>query len=344
MAFRTPEALAGKRPKPKPSPSPSPSPTASVTPSPSPTPEPSPSPTTDPRLAWLAVRGTVLGFAVGGRDYTTELDKIRSSAPNYTPVVSRDFFNWGHDPQRILSLAGQRAALGIPRIVLTLSSKRSDGTKVMFADIINGVHDAYLLQLASLLSLNNQPVALLYLHEPHAHVTTYAPAGTTYEDACALYVQATRHIIDVWRSVNTISTFCYQSTEYRLNLGHGPYCYAGDGYIDLVGYTGANGYTTQNSWSTPLQRLDKARSFLRATGKPAAVFAGGSAEDPNDSPARKVAFYDSVTSAMQTEPLMKLYIMVSTYYYNTKSVQWIDTTPEALQMWSGVVQRPYHQP
>ena len=285
--------------------------------------------------------GCLTGLTVTGRNYNAELAKITRGAAAYLPGISREFFQWGTPPATVLARAVDRAAAGVPRIVLNLSSRRADGRPVMFQSIIDGAHDAYLRDLAQTLAVNNRPVLLLYLHEPHAHVRSYAPANATYANACELYIAATRHIVETWRAVNPLTTFCYQSTEYRLSIGDGPDCYAGPAHIDMVGYTGANGYTAQNPWKTPLQRLEQAREFIRWAGKPAGVFAGGSAEDPAN-PDRKAAFYDGVTEAMLSEPLMKLYIMVSTYYSDTKSAQWIDSSARSLAAWQTVVQRPYH--
>ena len=316
---------------------PAPEPTTQPTTSPS----PAPAPTDSSRLGWMPRpgEGVLTGFTVTGRDYNTELAKVRAGAPNYKPAMSREFFQWGTAPAQFVDRANDRAAVGVDRIIVNIS-----GSGTVFADISAGRQDAWIRSVASALQNARRPVLLTWFHEPHAHVTEspHVPAGTSYAAACAAYADAYRHIIEQWRAVNSMTTYVYQSTEYRLSQGDGPDCYPGNNHIDLIGYTGANGYTQQNPWKTPMERLDQARAFIRSTGKRAIVMAGGSAEDPNSPGTRKANFYDGITAAMKSEPLMAVYVMVSTEFTDTGSVQWVDTTNAALTKWREVVQRPFH--
>lgn len=311
----------------------------------------------DTRLAWIPGygEGCLTGLTVTGRNYNTELAKITAVATGYTPAMSREFFAIDEAPTTIVNRCAERRSVGVPRIMLNFTSRNAAGTKLVFTDITSGVYDSDLTATATALEDNDHPVLLQWYHEPHAHVDEVghltASTAYNYEDGCEAYRAAYRHIIEVWSAANTKTTYGYQSTEFRLSQtstlfpgqSEGWDCYPGSDVIDMVGYTGANGNTAQNPWKSPAERLAQAQFFLTDVQKPAYVAAGGSAEG-DVVPTDKVDFYDDITAAMQSEGLMRLYVMVSTEFTDTGSVQWVDTSSQALAKWQEVVQRDYHNP
>jgi glycosyl hydrolase family 26 len=116
--------------------------------------------------------------------------------------------------------------------------------------IAGGAYDAYLRQFAAAAKAFGSPFLLRYAHEMNGN--WYPWAASTNGNTAATYVQAWRHVHDIFTQAGATNV----RWVWCPNAG-GPTpvasVFPGAGYVDIVGLDGYNFGTTSSTWRTPSQ-------------------------------------------------------------------------------------------
>ncbi|GEK22768.1 glycosyl hydrolase [Cellulomonas xylanilytica] len=245
--------------------------------------------------------------------------------------VHRIYRLWDHD------LAGPVAA-SVRRgrtPALSVSSKRADGTKVGWAAIAGGAHDAEIAAQAAAVAAIGVPMFLTFQHEPD-YATGF---GTPAE-----YRAAWRHYVEVFRArgvTNVVWTWIVTPTPFGTSASpSADALYPGDDVVDWMGLDVYNWFgcstNLQTSWSSVSTTARSFRAYGQAHGKPLMIAEWGSVEDPAD-PNRKAAWIRDSMATWTAWPEVKAVL----YFHQHGSCPWYaDSSPAALAAFSAIAADP----
>jgi PKD domain len=199
--------------------------------------------------------------------------------------------------------------------LVSIRPQRADGTKIAWASIAAGEHDAEITAQARGLASVGAPVMLAFHHE-----ADYASGYGIPADFRAAF----RHYVEVVRATGETNI------SFVLILGAGDYgshiadWYPGD---DVVDWAGADAYNfgACHPGALAWRSLDTAtapfRSWGQAHQKPLVLAEWGSAEDPS-SPGRKAQWITDAGTLMKSWPQLR----AASYFDETGSCDWRLTT------------------
>ena len=194
--------------------------------------------------------------------------------------------------------------------------------------IAGGTYDAYLKQLAAAARGFGSPFLLRYAHEMNGN--WYPWAASTNGNTAATYVQAWRHVHDIFTQAGATNV----RWVWCPNAG-GPTpvasVFPGAGYVDIVGMDGYNFGTTSTTWRTPTQIFS---GLLRtvttlAPGTPVLINETGSGELGGS----KATWLTQLFSYVQSQPALigVVYSMFSTRWSLESSVTAMAAARQGLQ-------------
>lgn len=209
--------------------------------------------------------------------------------------------------------------------VLSVATKRVDGTKVSWASIARGDQDATIAAQAATVAGLGVPLYLTFQHEPD-YATGY---GTAAE-----YRAAWRHYVQVFRDKgvsNVVWTWIVTPTPFAANATTtADALYPGDDVVDFVGldvynWNGCNpGGPT--SWQGVATQSTAVRAFAQKHGKPMMVAEWGSVEDPANAQRKATWLRDSMAT-WTSWPEVKAVL----YFHQQGSCPWwADSSPTTL--------------
>lgn len=245
--------------------------------------------------------------------------------------VHRWYSLWDELPSTPLTTSVQRGRTP----VLSVSSKLINGTKLSWASVASGAHDAQIAQHAAAVKALGVPMFVSFQHEPD-----YSPGfGTPAE-----YRAAYRHYVEVFRAqgvTNAVWTWIVTPTPFS------PYAsttadalYPGDDVVDWVALDAYNWFgcaaNGQMSWA-PMSRTAAAfRAFGQAHGKPLMLAEWGSVEDPAV-PGRKAAWLRESMATLASWPEVKAVL----YFHHHGSCPWfVDSSPSSLEAFAEIADSP----
>jgi hypothetical protein len=220
--------------------------------------------------------------------------------------------------------------------VLSISSKKVDGTKISWAAIARGDHDARIVEQAKAIGGLGVPIFLTFQHEPD-YATGY---GTAAE-----YRAAWRHYVAVFRAqgvTNVAWTWIVTPTPFATSpsTATADQLYPGDDVVDWMGLDAYNWYgcssNGQSSWRTIAQIATPFRTFGQAHGKPLMLAEWGSYEDAAD-PTRKASWLTESMATLSSWPEMKAVL----YFNHTGSCPWsVDSSQQSLAAFTQIAADP----
>ncbi len=219
--------------------------------------------------------------------------------------------------------------------VLSISSKRTDGTKVSWASIASGAQDSAIAAQAAAVAALGAPLFLTLQHEPD-----YASGFGTPQE----YRAAWRHYVGLFRDrgvTNVVWTWIVTPTPF--SAGASPDAdalYPGDDVVDWMGLDVYNWFgcssNGQGSWSSVATMAKGFRAFGQVHGKPLMVAEWGSVEDPAD-PDRKAAWLTDSMATWTSWPQVKAVL----YFHQHGTCSWYaDSSPAALAAFSAIAADP----
>ncbi|MBB2923355.1 PKD domain-containing protein [Cellulomonas cellasea] len=344
-------------PTPTSTPTPTPSPTAEPTADPTPTVTPTPQPTVDPTVAptepapdatpppgpgaandWAEAAltpddGLLFGASVA-RGAHASVDAAVSAfeaSVGRKLDVHRWYSLWDELPSTPLTTTVQRGRTPL----LSVSSKRIDGTKISWSAVASGAHDAQIVQHAAAVKALRVPMYVSFQHEPD-----YSPG---FGDATA-YRAAFRHYVEVFRAqgvTNAVWTWIVTPTPFS------PYAtvtadalYPGDDVVDQIALDAYNWFgcaaNGQTVWSSMSRTASAFRAFGQAHGKELIIAEWGSVEDPAV-PGRKAAWLRESMATLASWPEVTAVL----YFHHHGSCSWfVDSTPSSLEAFADIADAP----
>lgn len=339
-------------PTPGPTDAPTPTPTADPTLSPTPTAEPTLSPTpgtpTEPTPdatprpgaandwaedALTPDDGLLFGASVAKGTHASVDAAVSAFEASIGRKldVHRWYALWDELPSTPLTTTVQRGRTPL----LSVSSKKIDGTKISWAAVASGAHDAQIVQHANAVKALRVPMYVSFQHEPD-----YSPGF----GAAADYRAAFRHYVEVFRAqgvTNAVWTWIVTPTPFA------PYAavsadalYPGDDVVDQIALDAYNWFgcatNGQTSWSSMSRAASAFRAFGRAHGKPLVIAEWGSVEDPAV-PGRKAAWLRESMATLESWPEVTAVL----YFHHHGSCSWfVDSTPSSLEAFADVADSP----
>jgi hypothetical protein len=165
--------------------------------------------------------------------------------------------------------------------------------------IAGGAYDPYLKQFAAAAKAWGSPFLLRYAHEMNGN--WYPWAASTNGNTAATYVQAWRHVHDIFAQAgasNVLWVWCPNAG------GPTPVAsvYPGAGYVDIVGMDGYNFGTSTSTWRTPTQIFSGLLNTVTtiAPGTPVLINETGSGEQGGS----KATWLTQLFSFVQYKPAL----------------------------------------
>lgn len=220
--------------------------------------------------------------------------------------------------------------------VLSIEPTLRDGTRLSWASIARGDHDARIRAQAAAIGGLGVPLFLTFHHEPEFAAAHGTPAE--FRAAWRRYVEVfratgVRNVVWVWVVTPTVF-YAAPATATADQL------YPGDDVVDWLGLDAYNWYgcTTgvPTTWRTMAQIAGPFRDFGRAHGKPLMLAEWGAAEDPAD-PTRKAAWLRESMATLSTWPEMKAVLY---FDHHGSCPWWSDSTPASLTAFRDIATLP----
>jgi len=269
--------------------------------------------------------GLLFGAFVPKRDTTTE---VETSVSGFEQQIGRKldlvrfYVRWDTPlmPDAVLrSVARDRTP------VLSITSKKEDGTKLTWASIAAGDQDARIREQAAAVAALGVPVFLALQHEPDMETGYGSPAD---------YRGAWRHYVDVFRQqgvTNVAWTWVMTPTGFAANARTpaGDF-YPGDDVVDWLALDPYNWYgcapSAPTAWRSMAQAVGPFRTWAQPHGKPVMLAEWGSVEDPAD-PTRRADWYRETIAMSTSWPELKA---VSAFNATGNCAWRVDSTAAAL--------------
>ena len=220
--------------------------------------------------------------------------------------------------------------------VLSIEPRLRDGTRLSWASIARGDHDARIRTQAAAIGGLGVPLFLTFHHEPEFAATH----GTPTE-----FRAAWRHYVEVFRAAgvrNVVWTWVVTPTVFYAApaTATADQLYPGDDVVDWLGLDAYNWYgcTTgvPTAWRTMAQIAAPFREFGRAHGKPLMLAEWGSAEDPAD-PSRKASWLRDSMTTLTGWPEMKAVLY---FDHHGSCPWWSDSTTASLTAFRDIAALP----
>lgn len=217
--------------------------------------------------------------------------------------------------------------------VLSVSSKKVDGTKTSWASIARGDHDAAIATQAAAVASLGAPIFMTFQHEPD-----WATGFGTPEE----YRAAWRHYVDVYRAkgvTNVVWTWIVTPTAFASG-GTADALYPGDDVVDWVGYDVYNwngcSATGPTSWSSVATQSTSVRTFAQNHGKPIMIAEWGSVEDTAD-PQRKATWLRDSMATWTSWPEVKAVLY---FHQHGTCPWWTDSSATTQAAFNGIAADP----
>lgn len=275
--------------------------------------------------------GLLFGMSVAPRDHPNaqaRLDEVEATLGRRLDA-HRWYARWD-DPWPAPEVVDTVADGRVP--VLSVESRRHDGSRISWASIARGDHDARIVAQARAVRSLGVPVALSFQHEPEFADEYGSPAD---------YRAAWRHYVDVFRAQgarDVLWTWIVTPTVFLDNppTADDDVLYPGDDVVDWIGLDAynwngcmANG---QNTWRPMARIAERFRAFGAAHGKPLMLAEWGSVEDPAD-PGRKAAWIRESMSTVMAWPEMKAILY---FDHHGNCPWWVDSSPQSLKAFTEI--------
>lgn len=338
----TPTDSPTAEPTPSADPTPTPSTGPTLSPSPGPSAEPTPDATPEPGAGaandWAEAAltpddGLLFGASVAKGTHPS----VDAAVSEFEAGVGRKldvhrwYALWDELPSTPLTTTVQRGRTPL----LSVSSKRIDGSKISWAAVASGAHDAQIVQHAQAVKALRVPMYVSFQHEPD-----YSPG---FGDA-ADYRAAFRHYVEVFRAqgvTNAVWTWIVTPTPFSPDAAvSADALYPGDDVVDQIGLDAYNwfGCSTngQTAWSSMSRAASAFRAFGQAHGKELVIAEWGSVEDPAV-PGRKAAWLRDSMATLESWPEVTAVL----YFHHHGSCSWfVDSTPSSLAAFADVADSP----
>lgn len=210
--------------------------------------------------------------------------------------------------------------------VLSIEPRRLDGSKISWASIAAGEHDAEIAAQAAGIAGLAEPLFLVFHHE--ADIAT--GHGTPAE-----FRAAWRHYVGVMRDAG-VTNAAWTWVVTPGSFGSAPSTagadafYPGDDVVDWLALDPYNWHGCAPSkppaWRALADVAGPFRRWSQAHGKPLMLAEWGSVEDPAD-PTRKARWYTDALATLATWPEVKA---VSIFHQHGTCAWWVDSSAESL--------------
>ncbi len=319
--------------------------TETLVPTETPVPTSTVAPGEGPAIYWGASMSGVPG------DMTPLLDWEANVTGKAVSVVHWGHF-WGsgktgYTPWSSTGLNNAREHGAIPMISWT--PEGGSTSRWRLSTIIDGTHDAYIRQFATDAKTWGNPFFLRIMHEMNGS-WGYPWQETQNGNQRGEFVQAWRHIVDIFRQVgvgNASYVWCpnidYPSTTNPSFAS----LYPGDDYVD---WTCLDGYNWGSNRSSGWQSFDTVFNYSYneilkfAASKPMMIGEFGSVEQGAPAGESKASWF---TDALSTQVPRNYPQVRAIVYYNRQAdgVDWrIETSPAATDAWRAGIASPSYAP
>lgn len=246
----------------------------------------------------LAPSGLLFGAYVAQRSAPS----IEAATAAFEEQVGRrlELHRWYSRWDETMPPSGLRASVAAGRTpVLSVEPRTLAGTRLSWASVARGDHDARIRAQATGVASLGVPVLLAFHHEPELAGTHGTPAE---------FRAAWRHYVEVFRAAgvtNVLWTWVVTPTVFGTTAPSATDLYPGDDVVDRVGLDAYNwagcapGVPT--AWRSMATIAGPARDFARAHGKPLLLAEWGSVEDAAD-PGRKAAWLRESLATLASWP------------------------------------------
>jgi hypothetical protein len=201
--------------------------------------------------------------------------------------------------------------------ILSIQPARRNGTRLTWAAVASGRHDADIVRQARAIAALDAPVFLTFNHEPD-----FSPGfGTPGE-----YVAAWRHYVGVFRAEgvrNVAWTWTMAPSSFRrppVGAGADAY-YPGDDVVDWLALDAYNWYGCgpgkPTAWRSLAEVVSPFRTWSLPHGKPLMLAEWGSSEDPAD-PQRKANWLRDAMTTLAGWPEFK----AASYFHTFGNCAW----------------------
>jgi hypothetical protein len=215
-------------------------------------------------------RRVALGLASPmGRDMS-ELDSLTSMSGGRKPAMWVVWSQWGNPDARdfptetVHHLRG-RGVIPIIWWEPVRSADLSDPTYARHQNIIDGDHDAYILQFARDAKAYGNLVILRFAQE--ANASTFPWGVGRFDNTPQTFVAAWRHVHGLFESVGADNVkFLWSVSREHCAGGCNPYTglYPGDAYVDALGFSGYNwGAVDGKTWTSMYDLYRKSVEHMR---------------------------------------------------------------------------------
>ena len=219
----------------------------------------------------------------------------------------------------------------------------SDPTYARHANIIAGLHDAYIRQYARDARAFKSPIILRFAHEANGPHFSWGRTG--FDNTAASYVEAWRHIHRIFReeaadNVRFLWSVAKQSCPGRCN----PYTvwYPGDAYVDYVGFSSFNWGAQHDEWRSMLQGYRLVTELLsEISAKPIIVVESASNPEGGDKTAWIKEGYPAVHATL---PAIVAIVYLNVDLRGSGHPDWrLTSPPAALDAYADVAAMPEFQ-
>lgn len=210
--------------------------------------------------------------------------------------------------------------------VLSIEPRLRDGSRLSWASVARGDHDARIRSQAAGIRSLGVPVFLTFHHEPD-----YAPAHGTGAEFRAAW----RHYVETFRAqgvTNVVWTWVVTPTVF-IKTTSGPTSaefYPGDDVVDWLGLDAYNWFGCAShvpaAWRPMAEIAGPFREFGRARGKPLMLAEWGSSEDPAN-PSRKATWMRESMQTLASWPEIKAVVY---FQQHGTCPWWVDSSATSM--------------
>ncbi len=145
-------------------------------------------------------------------------------------VFSNDWYNGISFPGSKANIIKQNNAVPIIRIAPWNSNGQnlSNAGPYTMSNILNGQHDAALIQWAKAARTFDSPILIDFGYEPNTNYFPWSKQGA------AMYIDAYRHIVTIFRQQNATNVYFAYHPDMSSNPDNMQKWYPGDKYIDWI--------------------------------------------------------------------------------------------------------------
>lgn len=239
------------------------------------------------------------------------LTKLESRIQRHT-VILHWFLTWQQRPPERATLEAVRGRGSVPFITW-------EPTGVPLGDIVAGKHDAYIADWARSLAEFNHPVMLAPMHEMDGSSYSWSLGKG---NSGSQYVQAWRHIHDVFRAAGANQVIWVFDVEGSHDDNRINAAYPGDAYVDWLGLNPYNWASGDQPWM-PLVEIARPTYYVLAglnSTKPIMFGEWGSVEDKGGDKAGWLR--EAAQQLPETFPRLKAVVYFNQRDPDDASVNW----------------------